>query len=63
VELQLAQMKAELNPAAAAPSGELGAGNAAGASDEPADGELVHDAGAHTAPADPFTLDDSAGAS
>ncbi len=69
VELQLAQMKAELNPPAAAPSGALGAGNAgpADASEEPVDGELVHDGppakGAPTAPADPFTLDDAGGAS
>jgi phage shock protein A len=68
VQLQLAQMKAELNPPAAAPSGELGAGNAgsAGASDEPVDGEIVHEpsaARAPTAPADPFTLDDAGGAS
>jgi phage shock protein A len=69
VELQLAQMKAELNPPAAAPSGALGTGNGgpADASEEPVDGELVHDGppakGAPAAPADPFTLDDAGGAS
>jgi hypothetical protein len=68
VELQLAQMKSELNPPAAAPSGELGAGTAgAAASDEPVDGEIVPDlpvaataaSGAPAAPKDPFTLDDA----
>jgi phage shock protein A len=73
VELQLAQLKAELNPPAAAPSGELGAGNAgpSAASDEPVDGEVVPDqppaarpaVGAPAAPADPFTLDDAGSAS
>ncbi|MFZ2057251.1 MAG: PspA/IM30 family protein [Acidimicrobiales bacterium] len=73
VELQLAQLKAELNPPAAAPSGELGAGNAgpSASSDEPVDGEVVPDqppaarpaVGAPAAPADPFSLDDAGSAS
>ena len=41
VELQLAQLKSELNPPAAAPSGELGGGARPAASDEPVDGEVV----------------------
>ncbi len=64
VQLQLAQMKAALNPPAAAPSGELGAGHAG--ADEPVDGELVHDEPAGAAPktpVDPFTLDDAGSAS
>ena len=63
VQLQLAQMKAQLSPPAAAPSGELGAGSAA--ADEPVDGEVVHEpaAGASKTPADPFTLDDAGSAS
>ena len=58
VELQLAQMKSELNAPANAPSGELGAGaDATAAADEPADGEVVPPAPSPTAPADPFSLD------
>ncbi len=61
VELQLAQLKSELNPPSAAPTGELGAGGAASAgSEEPVDGEVVAEtppAAAPKAPADPFSLD------
>jgi phage shock protein A len=69
VELQLAALKSELGQQAATPSGELGAGNAgaAGATEEPAEGEVVAGAApaksAPTAPADPFSLDEPGSAS
>jgi phage shock protein A len=61
VELQLAQMKGELAPPAAA-GGELAAGAADGAAEEPVDGEVVPPADVAPAGAakDPFSLGDPA---
>jgi phage shock protein A len=67
VERQLAQLKAELSPTPVPPTGEIGAASQAADSDEPADGEVVTDKspnpGAPSASPDPFSLDDTAGAS